>query len=287
MITPNTSNNANTAAAEQLQLQPQTPQTQLQPQPQPRQAMPNNIFNFSRFISLLKLEVVTHYKTILTFIATSSSILFLYCLFVSIHHMSNTFHLKLYAALLFIGGFWTTSLAFKELHAPERNYIFLTLPSSNCEKFLSKLLLTAPGYVLASLLGYFTLSVIVNGASLLILQTTQPIFNPFDRDIVTMLHYYFVLQSLFLLGSVYFKRHVMSKMILTISCFIIVALLLLAASAKLFLKYHIFTISGYEHWINLDFDFDVLPNFIKAIFWFYLAPFCWLITYLRLTESEL
>lgn len=241
-------------------------------------------FNIQRFALLVKLDLATNYKTILTFTAATASLLFFYFLISPANNLTGNFHADLYSILLFVGGFWVSSLAFKELHDPEKNYIFLTLACSNLEKFLCKLLLTSLGYVLALSIGYFILSLIINVFNLLLLKQFQPLFNPLHQSILVHIYYYIILQSVFLLGSIYFKKHVMSKILLTISCFLIILFMFTTICARFFLELDTFSISpfvNYEHW------FVLIPNFAKAIFWFYLAPLCWLVTYLRLTETEL
>lgn len=242
------------------------------------------MFNIRRFALLVKLDLAANYKTILTFASATASLLFFYFLISPVNNITGNFHTEIYNILLFIGGFWVSSLDFKELHDPEKNYIFLTLACSNLEKFLCKLLLTSLGYVLILSLGYFLLSVIISIFSLLILEQPQPLFNPSHQDILAHIYYYIILQSIFLLGSIYFKKHVMSKILLTISCLLIILFALMTICARFFLELNTFSLTpfaNYEHW------FSVIPNFTKAIFWFYLAPLCWLVTYLRLTETEL
>lgn len=241
-------------------------------------------FNIQRFALLIKLDLATNYKTILTFTTATTSLLFFYFLISPANNITGNFHTDLYNILLFVGGFWVSSLAFKELHDLKKNYIFLTMPCSSLEKFSCKLLLTSLGYVLALSIGYFILSVIINVFSLLILKQSQPLFNPLHPGILAHIYYYIILHSIFLLGSIYFKKNVMSKILLTISCLLILLFVLITIGARFFLVLNTFSFTpfaNYERW------FGLIPNFAKAIFWFYLAPLCWLITYLRLTEEEL
>lgn len=241
-------------------------------------------FNVQRFALLIKLDVTTNCKAILNFIAATASILFLCFLIFPTDYTANNFHPRLYNILLFIGGFWITSLAFREFHDTERNYIFLTLPCSNLEKFLCKLLLTSLGYVLAISVGYFILSIVISVFSLIVWQQSQPLFNPLHHDILSNICYYLILQSVFLLGSVYFKKHVMSKILLSISCFMIILFIIIIICTRFFFELNAFSVAPFT---NYEYLFNLLPNFVRAIFWVYLAPLCWLVTYLRLTEVEL
>lgn len=246
----------------------------------------NSTFSRNRTALLMQLDLCSNYKSLITFAASTIAVLFLFFLAAPASNSNaaasySNFHPHVYAALLFIGGFYISSLAFKELHDNARSYIYLMLPCSNFEKFLNKLLLTSLGYVVALSCCYFMLSLIISGISLLLFNEHQPLFNPFHTDILLSIRAYLIWQSIFLLGSVYFRKHVMSKIIFTISCFAIILLGFASCTSSLVLNTDTFLFFSYSHW------FDAFPHLIKAIFFFLLAPFCWFVAYLRLTEMEL
>lgn len=238
----------------------------------------NNIFSLKRLATLIKLDFATNYKTILTTTVAIASILFLYFLASPEHNLDNNFHAGPYAILLFAGGFWATSLAFKDMHDVGKNYILLTLPCSNLEKFLDKLLLTSVGYAVAVTAGFFLLSLIMNAITITLFHYRQPIFNPLQPNILLYVREYIAIQSLFLLGSIYFKNHAMSKIVLSIFCIIIIVAVFTSLISYLFLRPYDFI---NFHW------FVSFSDIAKASFWLILAPFCWLITYLRLAETEI
>jgi len=232
----------------------------------------------------MRLDLQTSYRTILVFATSTASALLIYFLLAPLSTTATNFHPSLYLALLFIGGFWTTSLAFKELHDQERNYIFLTLPGSNLEKFVNKLLLTSVGYVVMISVGYFLLSLVISTISKLLFNHVQPLFSLCHHDVLLYVKIYVVWQAVFLLGSVYFKKHVLSKVILSISCLVIVLIATIFVMTHLFFDPMAFVdrpFFSYMRWYGL------FPDLMNIIFWWLLAPFCWAITYLRLTETEL
>ena len=149
-------------------------------------------FNLERFRLLIKHDFVINKDIIFTTVITLSIVLFLYALIFA--NGGNNFHPTAYVLLLFIGGFWTSSLAFKDLHDKQKNYIFLTLPCSNFEKFFSKLVLTSICYVLATLLGFYLLSWLVVAIDVLLFRHGQAVFNLLRDDILFYIRDYIIFQ---------------------------------------------------------------------------------------------
>lgn len=238
----------------------------------------NNVFSLRRLLLFMRLELVTNYKIISVFTATCASVLFLYCLAFPVRTVTENFHPVVCALLLFVGGFWISSLSFKDVHDEKKNHGFFTLPVSNLEKFLGKLLLTSIGYVIALSLCYVVLSVVVLGINLLLFKYPQPVFNPFDVGVIDYLRWYLVWQSMFLLGSIYFAKSALSKIVLTISLVLIVLVIFAFVFSALFV--------GSQATFTLTWN-DPVIRIIKVVFGVLIAPFCWLVTYLRLTEAEL
>jgi hypothetical protein len=229
-------------------------------------------FNLKRFGLLIKNDLLVNKQIIFTSVATVAIVLFLYALIFA-NGVAN-FHPIAYLLLLFIGGFWTSSLAFKDLHDKQRNYIFLTLPCSNLEKFLSKLLLTSVGYVLCTLLGFYLLSLLVLAIDALLFHHGQAVFNPFRDNILFYLRDYIILQSVFFLGSVYFKSHAMTKTILALASLALIFILFTFLIVILFLG---------PYGLSL---LHMFTTIFKSIFWLLLAPCCWFIAYIRLREAQ-
>ena len=252
-------------------------------------------FNFNRFWHLIKNDVVTNYRTLLTAAGAALGIL----LFINFISMLSTgepaVSLVFYPLILFIGGYLITSLSFNDLHHPQRSYVFLTLPASNLEKFLSKLVLTTVGYVLGTLILYFLFSVLMSTVNLIIFQESHPLFNPFDRVIWITIGVYLITQSIFMVGAVYFRKHAFIK----INLFLFIVQIALALFAVILVK--LVFIGYFEGW-QFNFDDIKLPSiaveqrlenffwgfvqFMKFLFYWVLAPVLWLVSYFRLKETE-
>ncbi len=233
-----------------------------------------NYFNLNRFGLLVKNDLLINKQAILTFIAAIAGVLFLFGLISPVGAEISNFHPTAYFLLLFVGGFWTTSLAFKDLHDKQKSYAFLTLPCSNFEKFLSILLLTSIGYVLGISVFYYLLSLIVVAINSLLFGYPQYIFNPFQHDILLNIRSFLIFQAVFFLGAIYFKSRVMTKTILYLSC--------LAIIFTLFTFLIIMMLLG-PFGISL---LHLFTSIFSSIFWLILAPCCWVIAYIRLCEAE-
>jgi hypothetical protein len=121
-----------------------------------------------------------------------------------------------------------------------------------------------------------------------------PWFSPFQTSVILSIGLYTVLQSLFFVGAIYFRR----------LAFIKTMLFLMLLGLALF----VFGLVGFKAILGSDFvvlaskggihpgrDLDMLWNddvrtallwIWRIAFWGLLAPCCWAISYLRLKEFE-
>jgi hypothetical protein len=259
----------------------------------------SNSFNRKRFFLLLKKDFYTQYKTYLIALGAIFGIL----LIVNICSITSfdqwNFNLVFYPLTLFIGGFIFTSLSFQELAHEQSRISYLTLPASNLEKFISRLITTSIGYVVVSLVLYFLFSAFAFAMNKVIFGYAHPIFNPSHPVIGLCILIYLVTQSIFLFGAIYFRGNTFIKTTLSLFIlatmywiFIILVTLLsfyilswtkhLYFSFDLFLKgyYYQFTPSGIKSF------FEVCYRIIQFLFWFILAPFFWIISIIHLKEIE-
>jgi hypothetical protein len=186
--------------------------------------------------------------------------------------------------MLFIGGILTTSFTFKNLHNPYRNYFFLMLPASNLEKFIEHVFLTAVFYPLVLLLVYSCFYWILGVVILFVTHTFVLITTPFLYSTWKIILIYIIVQSIFLVGAVYFKKYVFIKTILTLCVIGLIVVAFISLLAKLFF---------YSNYNEMTF---VIPHFpenigdifstLYSLFLVLLAPFCWVITYFRMKEIE-
>ncbi len=251
-------------------------------------------FDLNRFWHLVRNDLFANFRSLL--VAGGASIGLL--LFINFFSMLGGEVLVLpvfYCLMLFIGGYIITSLAFNDLHDPQRSYVYLTLPASNVEKFFSKLLLTSVGYIVAAMVLYFLFSVVMSLMNLVIFGESYPLFNPFDKVVWICNGVYFVTQSVFLLGAAFFRKNALIKTLLTIW--------LISTSVSIFAGI-MFRITFWDffdgwHFINENFIFssidldqqltDFFTGFgelMAFIFKWVMAPVLWFVTYMRLKETE-
>ena len=257
-------------------------------------------FKPRRFLLLLRRDFSNGYRSVLIAMAAVSGFIILFSALSALQGRNGEFYTAIFAQLLFIGGYIVSSLAFKELHQPGRSYFYCTLPGSLVEKFSSKLLVTSLGYALGTLIFCTIVGAASEGINRLIFGRGHYFFNPLDMNILLMIAVYLVTQSVFLTGSVYFRKVAFLKTTLIVNGAAIAFGLIVALILYLIFREHIHP-GGLEPWIESIFNergytgqieaelgnfVSTFLSLIKILFWYVLAPVCWLISYFRLSETE-
>ncbi len=247
-----------------------------------------NVCDFSRLYHLLRNEVLTSYRSLLTAAGGIFGVIFFIFLLTSRSEYEN-FHTVWYVMLLFIGGYLFSSRAFREVHTAPRNYLYLTLPASQFEKLLSKLLITSVGYALVTMIVYFLFSVLVSITGQLFFGVAPALFNPFTARMVVTLGVYLVTQSLFLFASIYFRSRAIFKLLSAL--FGLALVLGLVTTGLMRVIFNAYFTSGCESFAlqASDFawvDYSIVGWFVKIAFWVLFAPYFWILSYLRLKETE-
>ncbi|MFA4839048.1 MAG: hypothetical protein WC703_06200 [Candidatus Neomarinimicrobiota bacterium] len=255
---------------------------------------PNNTFDRNRFFVLIRNDLFTGYRNLLIAGGAIAGALLVIYLLSAWNNANPDFHRTFFPMVIFFGGYLTTSMVFKDIHEKQRNYIYLTLPASTLEKFLSRLLLTSVGFVAIVLALYYLFSWIAAGLSQLLFHQSLLAFHPFTRETLTALGVYLVTQSVFLFAAVYFRSHAFFKTLLSIFSFsLIVSIFAMVVVRLVFWKYFngLFVPDHFD--INLRYMFGNGESFArfasavsKILFWFVMAPYFWIVTYFRLKETE-
>jgi len=253
-----------------------------------------NTFDWKRLIHLIKNEIVGSYRSLLVTTGAVAGILLVIYLLEMTGHNPGDFLQVWYFMILFVGGFVVSSKIFSPIHDRRQNYIYLTLPASNAEKFVSKLLLSSIGWMIGATVCYVLFSIVAMAVSQLIWEDSMGIFSPFQADYLTGIAAYLVLQSIFVFGSVYFKKNALAK---TVGSMFLLGLSLALLSGLfariIFAKF----IPWNGNW-NIDFEncfyqfadietfFKVFAEVMKYSFWILLAPYFWILSLIRLKETE-
>ncbi len=200
-------------------------------------------------------------------------------------------HQGLYLVVLFAGGLLLTSRSFKDLHDPVQGPFWLLLPASLPEKTLSRVLLTTVVFVAGSLLGYWVFSLLAEGCSWLLFQRRHQLFVPFAPEVLKGTLAYTALQAPFLLGAVTFRRHALSKTVLSL-----LGLALLLGLAGLLGLRLLFgdqlegsglraLLTGPESrlvWMGLSEAGRTVAGIGRIVFWVLMPPLCWVLCWVRL-----
>ncbi len=185
-------------------------------------------------------------------------------------------NMRFYNGILTIGGLLITGHAFRELHNPIAGIGFLMLPASTLEKWLAKWLITFIGYTLFSCIIYMVFAWLHSG--LLLKQWSPTAVFPLNLSMVIK---YLVINAIFLLGAVTFKRLSRLK---TFLCILGVYVVVACIEFVLALLMKAFNISSSYSY------FQIHKAVFSEAFWILIlliiVLFCWLISYLKLTEYE-
>lgn len=241
-------------------------------------------FSLTRIWLLIKSDLVLCRSTIFTTMAATAAILLLYNLFTSDNILVVSEHPTAFIWLLFGGGCWISSNAFRNWHETPEAYFFLMMPSSSLEKFLARWFLTSIGYAIFLLLFYSVFYWFIAAITLLLTHQSYFVAIPFTPRIWHLILNYIVLQSVFLLGSVYFKKLALIKTILVASCVWVFLMILAALINRVLL--HSF-LAG--NMLDLGSIIQMNSSFATVFYFLFsllVAPISWVASYLRLREIE-
>lgn len=245
--------------------------------------MCENYFQPKRFYHLILRDVYSCRDSIITF---AGSIILILLLFNLIHFLSDTVffvQLKIFTAILFIGGFAMASSAFKYIHEKQSAAFYLMIPASKFEKFLSRLLLTSVGYALAVAVFYFLFSFLMYLIGLLFSYHLY-VLNLLSWQVWYYIGIYIVLHSVVFLGSIYFPKWAILKTILFFIFILFMLALLGVLLIKIFWPYDFFVVHFFlDQGVYVP---RVFSHSAEKIFCLLLAPLCWIIAYFRFCEVE-
>ncbi|MFW6291602.1 MAG: hypothetical protein ACOC7V_04670 [Spirochaetota bacterium] len=160
----------------------------------------------ARVATLMRHDIVTQSKSILTSFAALAGVVIALFLFASASGGGSEFHTSLFVNILVIGGFVVSSTAFSELNDPKTRIHYLMLPGSSLEKYVAKLLLTSIGWTVSVVVLYIFATAVGTLLGGLFFATTPGVFLPTSRTIWVSMAGYLVSQSIFLFGSIYFRK---------------------------------------------------------------------------------
>jgi len=210
---------------------------------------------------------------------------------------------KTYAveAFFYISGFIFAARMFKVFSYTPGGMHYLLIPATHLEKLVTAILLSTVYFFIMLLVSY-TIGNIAGTALENLILSTQ---NPVSLDILQLesashawanhveqynglpaLFFNFALvQSVFLLGSVYFKRNAIGRTLLT---FISISILIGLLEALIFrFTFGSFSMVGHSFILSIS-GKNLFPGFEQAteVLKYLMVPFFWVVAYFRLTEKQ-
>jgi hypothetical protein len=203
------------------------------------------------------------------------------------------FHPSLFLNVLLIGGLVVSSVAFSQMHEPTKGMHYVMLPGSTIEKYLARLLLTSVGWTVLAIVVYTASTLVAAAVAMPIFGETPGVFLPLGVDIWRGIAIYLVTQSIFLFGSIYFKKVAFLKTTLSLWLIAFVLGLVYATAARIafadafvgFLEAEDFE-SVYQVNANLESLVDTLSVVGRILWWTVTPLFFWIVGVLRLKETE-
>jgi len=252
----------------------------------------NTILDINRLGLLLKRYFVENKKRELTFWGIATVI------FMLMHLTGSTEKSASVEIFLYISGLIFAARTFKIFGYTPGGMHFLLIPATHFEKLVSGIILNTFYYFGMILITYAIGTVFGTVAGNIFFETSNPIqfaFFHFDPSVNITGHAgenlfskfiaFALIQSVFMVGSLHFKRNAAGQTFLALSVFFIILvsieLLLLKAT---FGTYHL---NG--QMINLSISGDDLlfkSKLVGSIIKYSLIPFFWIVAYFRLIEKQ-
>lgn len=202
---------------------------------------------------------------------------------------------------LYIAGFIFASRMFKVFNYTPGGMHYLLIPATHAEKLIVNIILSTIYYFIMIIITYIIGTIIGTFLGNMIFGWQNPInFQLFNdsisnswnnqsyqhNGILEIFMTFALIQSIFMLGSIYFKGNAIGKTFLT---FIALSLTLGLLEMILFrFTFGSFHLDGHSFNLNLRTSEDLFPGFeiVGTIIKYSLIPFFWLVSYFRLTEKQ-
>lgn len=259
--------------------------------------MLHEIFNLKRFSHYLKKEIFLIGKQSL--LGTGALFIIMLIIFsITGLRMPDQaeimkVHMAIFSFFILFGGFIYTAQIFKDLNNPGNSYFFLTLPSSNFEKFLTALIISSLGFSLLYT-GTFLIYVGVANEIHSLVHEINFVYFDFEKfNLLQPLQSYWVGQSIFLLGAIAFKSKNFIKTSVSIFIILLIGLAAISLLGTIFIHPvhtvdHLSVNSIFKSYkLGLQKDWDTIKTVINWATLYLLAPVLWITAYFKLKEREI
>ncbi len=170
-----------------------------------------------RILSLIRLSIIEQRKAVaIAAGATFGGLLVIYLLNL-VGGRSWDFHEGFFPMALTISGTIVTSLAFIDLHLPQKSQAYLMLPVSAAERVVERVLTTNLLFILAVSLAYGLFSLVAAGLGELLIGRSFGFYLPVSGEGLEAIKGYALIHAVFLFGAVYFRRRNLLKTLLSLA----------------------------------------------------------------------
>ncbi|MGI6479664.1 MAG: hypothetical protein ACOX0M_09520 [Salinivirgaceae bacterium] len=186
--------------------------------------------SLNRISLLIKRYVFMNLKTHLIYLAGAAAILLMLSLlttWVAKGEYDYLLFQNQMKAIAIFGGFIITSKVFKEISSKHRGWFYMMLPANPIEKVLAYWLTTSIGYIVIASIAMVVLSIITSLITSIFFKTALYVYNPVDKTGLMFMVHYCILQSVFFLGAISFRKNNFLKTILAMFVVIVVVAIIL------------------------------------------------------------
>jgi len=209
------------------------------------------------------------------------------------------------AIAILVSGVVYASNFYKEIHSPGNGAAYFMIPASQLEKTILGVVMTSfyyfvmiiIAYVIGNLLGTLLFNMLASlndiiGIDLfhhsplqwsLLHISIEPWLDKTEHNnfILFLLRLFLIGQSIYMLGSLYFKRNHFFATFLTTIVIGLILLIVFATEARLL--FGNFNVTPNQ---SLSYDFShTVGSILKSVIWL-IPPFFWVVSYFRLTEKQ-
>jgi hypothetical protein len=208
-----------------------------------------------------------------------------------------------YFVLLFGAGTFYASQYFSELGSHTKGSNFLLVPASIFEKILCAVLYNIILFFVVFTVAYYLVDMVMVTLTNFFIDSgikkasVANVFSLMNKEFnegadFNLLLVFFSIQSIFLLGSVYFSKYSFIKTIISgfVTCFIVFFLVYFLYEFLPKGEYSSPFLTSYRIHVDGDIHLIQLPGWLASLVWFLvmyaIAPFLWIVTYYRLKEKQ-
>jgi hypothetical protein len=240
--------------------------------------------SWQRLYWVLRNDVMRSYRSVLVISGTAALVALVVSLGIGYFGQvgrTELFYRIFFLAALFTWGTIGTSSSFSDLHGRASNMAFLLLPASALEKTVSRLLLYTVGLIAYLLALTTALSWVLEGINTLWLGERREFFSPVDRVAWLLLPHFIVTQALFFLGAAWFRKVQFVKTVAAVIGIVIGLSAIAALLGWLVMPTACLTDDCYDFT-----SFEWVTEAAPVAYFYLLAPFCWFVAWLRVTETQ-